>query len=95
MEVEYDDEAIPDEFRCPITREIMVDPVIAKDGRSYERVAITTWLRNHKASPMTRQPLDAEQLTPNLSLRHCIENWRQKYFLSIHTGDLKVSRGYN
>ena len=32
-----------DAFECPITHEIMHDPVIDKDGNSYERVAIEAW----------------------------------------------------
>ena len=35
------------ELVCPITRELMVDPVIAADEHTYERAAITTWLRTN------------------------------------------------
>ena len=35
------------ELTCPITRELMVDPVIAADEHTYERAAITTWLRTN------------------------------------------------
>ena len=31
---------MPNEFKCPITCDIMSDPVIAWDGHSYERAAI-------------------------------------------------------
>eukprot|EP00567_Pseudictyota_dubia_P017663 CAMPEP_0197460846 /NCGR_PEP_ID=MMETSP1175-20131217/54991_1 /TAXON_ID=1003142 /ORGANISM="Triceratium dubium, Strain CCMP147" /LENGTH=172 /DNA_ID=CAMNT_0042996017 /DNA_START=34 /DNA_END=548 /DNA_ORIENTATION=+ len=34
-----------DAFLCPITREIMTDPVICADGHTYERHAIDMWLR--------------------------------------------------
>ena len=34
----------PDEYVCPITNEVMRDPVAAGDGRGYEREAIETWL---------------------------------------------------
>lgn len=33
-------------YFCPITIEIMEDPVIAADGHSYERAAIVEWLVN-------------------------------------------------
>lgn len=29
--------AIPNEFICPITQEIMKDPVIGTDGQTYEK----------------------------------------------------------
>ena len=34
------EDGIPDEFKCPITTEIMKDPVIAADGITYERKSI-------------------------------------------------------
>ena len=42
-------------FICPITAEIMVDPVVDPDGNSYERQAIETWLARHGTSPITRR----------------------------------------
>jgi len=33
----------PPEFYCPITHEVMVDPVVAQDGHTYERQAIEEW----------------------------------------------------
>ena len=45
---------IPPDFICPITQEIMRDPVIALDGHSYERDAITQWFaRGRIKSPLT------------------------------------------
>ena len=39
-------------FLCPITRELMTDPVIDRDGNSYERSAIENWVRQHGTSPI-------------------------------------------
>ena len=39
--VDFDD--VPDEFLCPISQEIMQDPVICSDGSSYERKVIEKW----------------------------------------------------
>ena len=41
-------------FVCPITNEIFIDPVIAEDGHTYERKAITDWLQKNSISPLTR-----------------------------------------
>ena len=35
--------APPKELCCPITQELLVDPVVAEDGHSYERRAIEQW----------------------------------------------------
>jgi hypothetical protein len=51
----------------------MVDPVLGSDGRTYERSAITEWLRTHTTSPITREPMTAASLTPNYALRSMIE----------------------
>ncbi len=51
---------VPHEFYCPITRQIMLQPVVASDGRSYERSAIERWHREAQTSPFTRQPISSE-----------------------------------
>ncbi|KAK5619748.1 hypothetical protein CRENBAI_008095 [Crenichthys baileyi] len=68
---------IPDEFLCPITRELMRDPVIAADGYSYEREAIESWINTkNRSSPMTNLPLLTTLLTPNHSLKMAISRWK-------------------
>ena len=62
-----------EEFLCPITQTKMVDPVLGSDGRTYERSAITEWLRTHTTSPITREPMTAASLVPNYALRSMIE----------------------
>lgn len=67
------DDQVPDEYLCPISREIMREPVIAADGYTYERSAIENWLRaGRNTSPMTNAPLTTTQLTPNRSLKMII-----------------------
>jgi hypothetical protein len=69
---------IPDEYRCPITREIMDDPVICSDGHTYEREAIERWLRNHRNSPKTNAPLPTRTVLPNHNLRAIIESFKTR-----------------
>ena len=64
---------MPDEYLCPITQSVMVDPVLGSDGRTYERSAITEWLRTHNTSPITREVMTATSLKPNYALRSLIE----------------------
>ena len=65
----------PESFFCPVTYELMRDPVTACDGHSYERVAIEQWLRTHDTSPKTGAQLRSRELLPNHSLRNSIEEW--------------------
>jgi len=45
------EEEPPADFICPITTELMSDPVMAADGHSYERTAIERWLATKSTSP--------------------------------------------
>ena len=63
----------PAEFNCPITFDVMVDPVVASDGHSYERTAIQAVLDSaNPRSPLTRAVL-SRTLHPNVNLRQRIE----------------------
>ena len=64
--------ALPPEFFCAITMEVMRDPVTTFDGLSYERAAIESWLREHDTSPLTGEPLPSKMLIPNTALRNQI-----------------------
>jgi serine/threonine protein kinase len=56
--------AVPDGFICPITQDIMKDPVmLVGDGHSYERKAILEWLQRTNRSPLTNEVLPAVNVT--------------------------------
>ena len=69
----------PDAFVCPITFEVMIDPVIASDGYTYERHAIVHWVhkKRKKTSPTTNADLESFGLIPNYNLRSQISEWQQ------------------
>ena len=66
---------VPDEYICPITAEIMTDPVTTLDGFTYERAAITEWLRTKDTSPKTGATLESKVLIPNYNLRSMIRSF--------------------
>lgn len=70
--------AAPELFLCPISRELMHNPVLASDGHIYERVQIESWLQRHQTSPMTNMAM-APALAPVLTLRSEIEAFRQRF----------------
>ena len=57
---------------CPITAEIMTDPVCTSDGFTYERTAITKWLRTKDTSPSTGAVLESKKLIPNFLARSIV-----------------------
>ena len=68
---------VPDDYMCPITAEIMTDPVSTLDGFTYEREAITEWLRTKDTSPTTGATLESKKVIPNYSLRSIIRSFTE------------------
>ena len=69
---------VPDDFICPITSEIMTDPVSTSDGFTYERAAITEWFRTKDTSPKTGTKLESKSLYPNHLVRSMIRAFAEK-----------------
>ena len=68
---------VPDDYICPITSEIMSDPVSTLDGFTYERAAITEWLRTKDTSPKTGATLESKALISNYNLRSIIRAFNE------------------
>lgn len=67
---------MPAFFKCPISLDLMQDPVSLCTGVSYDRSSIETWLAlGHDTCPATMRPLDNRHLTPNHTLRRLIHQW--------------------
>ncbi|CAI9266134.1 unnamed protein product [Lactuca saligna] len=67
---------IPFEFLCPITLEMMRDPVIVATGQTYERASIQQWLdSDHQTCPKTGLHLTHTALAPNVALHNLILQW--------------------
>ena len=65
----------PPSFFCPISCELMVDPVTCSDGHSYDRSNIERWLLSSNMSPVTGLALPTRHLIPNHALRNAIEEF--------------------
>ncbi|KAG0490853.1 hypothetical protein HPP92_007716 [Vanilla planifolia] len=67
---------IPKDFCCPISLDLMRDPVIVSSGQTYDRASITQWMEEgHSTCPNSGQILSHYQLTPNRALRSLIAHW--------------------
>jgi len=72
------DEGIPEEFLCPITHELMENPVQLSDGFIYEEMAIKEWLlTRRRTSPLTNLEIGDDRLTPCPELRQKISSYRK------------------
>lgn len=64
---------IRDEFICPITYELMREPVVAFDGHTYEKSAIEKWLKANHTSPRSGETMDSI-IIPNMNLKKLIQD---------------------
>uniref|UniRef100_M8BZ70 RING-type E3 ubiquitin transferase n=1 Tax=Aegilops tauschii TaxID=37682 RepID=M8BZ70_AEGTA len=78
VDVEDDGEspAPPPDLRCPISLDLMRDPVVAASGQTYDRESIDRWFSSGKSTcPKTGQVLANLELVPNKSLKNLISKW--------------------
>lgn len=67
---------VPYHFRCPISLELMRDPVTVSTGQTYDRSSIEAWVATGNTTcPVTRSPLTDFTLIPNHTLRRLIQEW--------------------
>ncbi|KAF3594434.1 hypothetical protein DY000_02023600 [Brassica cretica] len=67
---------VPVDFLCPVSLELMKDPVIVSTGQTYERAYIQRWIDcGNLTCPKTQQKLQNFTLTPNYVLRSLISRW--------------------
>lgn len=72
------EEVFPQEFICPISHELMIDPVVVSDGFSYERKSIEKWFSiGSQISPLTGLPLSNTTLIPNFQLKSAIGRYKE------------------
>ncbi|KAE8694838.1 putative LOB domain-containing protein [Hibiscus syriacus] len=70
---------IPDEFRCPISLDLMKDPVIVSSGHTYDRNSIAQWINTgHHTCPKSGQRLIHMALIPNYALKSLVHQWCQE-----------------
>ena len=75
---------IPADFCCPLSLELMSDPVILASGQTYERVYIKLWLdEGFTICPKTRQRLAHSNLIPNYTVKALISNWCESHDIKL------------
>ncbi|KAF5741301.1 U-box domain-containing protein 9 [Tripterygium wilfordii] len=66
----------PQEFRCPISKDLMKDPCVVATGQTYDRPFIQNWLKaGNRTCPRTEEVLSHIILTPNHVMRELITKW--------------------
>ncbi|PON53680.1 Coatomer beta subunit [Trema orientale] len=67
---------VPGHFRCPISLDLMKDPVTLTTGITYDRQSIETWIEaGNVTCPITNQELRSLEPIPNHAIRKMIQDW--------------------
>lgn len=85
------DVRLRDEFICPITYELLREPVVACDGHTYEKNAIEKWFTAKDTSPLTSVHIE-KSLVSNLALKKLIQDMINEGATGLYTTDY-VARG--
>ncbi|KAK6152552.1 hypothetical protein DH2020_015187 [Rehmannia glutinosa] len=82
---------LPADFRCPISLDLMTDPVVVSTGQTYDRSSISLWIESgHATCPKTGQALTHTHLIPNLSLKNLIAMWCRDQRIPFESTELNV-----
>lgn len=77
----------PEELRCPISLQLMYDPVIIASGQTYERICIEKWFSDgHNTCPKTQQKLSHLCLTPNYCVKGLVASWCEQNGVPVPDG---------
>ncbi|XP_048494835.1 U-box domain-containing protein 1 [Beta vulgaris subsp. vulgaris] len=69
---------IPNQFCCPISYEVMIEPVTVATGHTYDLHSISKWLNSgRKSCPKSGWKLTHLALIPNYNLKSLIHQWHQ------------------
>ncbi|ESW14057.1 hypothetical protein PHAVU_008G249400 [Phaseolus vulgaris] len=75
---------VPADFCCPLSLELMTDPVIVASGQTYERAFIKNWIDlGLTICPKTRQTLVHTNLIPNYTVKALIANWCETHDVKL------------
>lgn len=67
---------VPNHFRCPISLDMMKDPVTLSTGITYDRENVERWFEEGNITcPVTNQVVRNFDMIPNHSLRMMIQDW--------------------
>jgi hypothetical protein len=67
--VDYDMKLIEQKFMCPLTGRMLLDPLVSKAGKTYDRIALMEYTRIHGTDPETGEVAYMSDLRNNDTLK--------------------------
>mmetsp|Transcript_129807 Transcript_129807/g.193253 ORF Transcript_129807/g.193253 Transcript_129807/m.193253 type:complete len:184 (-) Transcript_129807:40-591(-) len=73
----------PEEYLCPLSHQLMTDPVVSVHGDTFQRDAILCWLAmDNDCCPFSGNPMSVQDIIPNYALRTRIQSWMDENGIS-------------
>lgn len=95
LEQDPDDDGIPRQLVCPITLNLMKDPVVAADGNTYEREALEQWFCGGKTtSPLTGAKLSSRNYFPVYTLKSLCRQFEAKHCRDSSNRGTKATKAH-
>ncbi|KAJ2895624.1 STIP1 homology and U box-containing protein 1 [Zalerion maritima] len=69
----------PSWLLCPISFQVMLDPVMTRAGHTYDRQNIEQHVKQHQVDPFTREPLYLSDLRPNLAIKEACQAYLKEH----------------
>lgn len=66
---------IPDELRCPISQDVLLDPVKAADGHTYSRHSLSQWFAIRISSPLHGTELEDSSMESQDDIAKAAQDW--------------------
>lgn len=91
--------SVPSYFICPLSLQLMFDPVIVASGQTYEKDSIKKWIDHGLTRcPVTHQELSHMNLIPNYTVKALISNWCDENNVKVketvdHSDKVEVENG--
>lgn len=78
-------------FICPITKQVMKDPVQIASGQTYERAAILQWFKDGKTTCPLGEKLKNTKVKSNYALRQSISEWKERnYNIRLDNAEVRL-----
>jgi len=81
---------VSQDFICPITQAIMLDPVVDSQGRAYERESITRWINQNHTHPTDRTEMKVEDLQKAPALTRQIRRFVEDHPILLENHEVHV-----
>jgi len=83
-------DTLSEPLMCPITQRVMLNPVVAADGHTYEKEAIVRWLISKDKSPLTGEKLNDQSLRRNHNIRKLVSSFVEKKIQKVEKKKKKM-----